>query len=188
MIKKVKKFIALALVSTMLTGGALSSAVNAADYTTFGPYYLRLSNNKQLYKYTTAISVGKSISVTLDGNNSIKRQVISSPKGMQIKEVSTYACIYKGVKEESRFNNGNLFNYPASSSSINKGLIVVSAAASYYVGGTAIESKAEKEASTNSVSVNPNSITTSEALTGHGTIEYRNNDDTLYAFLTTVNY
>ncbi|MDE6725527.1 MAG: hypothetical protein K2J79_07970, partial [Ruminiclostridium sp.] len=183
MIKKVKKLISLMLISAMLTCGALSSSVSA--YETFGPYYYRESN-KINYSYTTAIDVSTEINMTLDGNNYVKRQAPTSPQGKMTKNVATYAYIHKGIATSSEFN-GNLFYRPASSSSLNEGLIVVGVAANYYVGGLAIASVTQQSASSNSAFISSASIKSNEGLTSYGTIEYRNNVDTLYAYLTTIN-
>ncbi len=182
---KLKKLISLLLLGTILTISVLSVGVSAS---TFGPYYYSESGSTGTiyYKYTTAIDTSNTINMTLDGNNLIAKQAAAST---YIKLVGTYACIYRGTATTSRFNNGKLFNDPALSSSINNGLIVVSAAANYYLSGDiAIPSTKTEEATLNMTHIVSKAITATEALTSYGTIEYRNNTDTIYEYLSTVNY
>lgn len=189
-IRKLKKALALVLFCAMLTVSVLSVGVRAAtDYPiTSGPYQTaeRYGSQMMYYKYTTAIDASTIINRTLDGKNYIKK-IAYNNTSMYAKGVGTYACIYSGVTQTSKFNN-QFFYYPATNTTLNKGLIVVSAAACYTSGGTAIESEKETEDSKNSASVEPGMITTLDALTSFGTIEYRNNVDTLSAYLSTFDF
>ena len=104
-----------------------------------------------------------------------------------MKVIDTYACIYSGIVTSSRFSE-DLFNEPATNTTINKGSIVVGVSANYYSSGTtAISTKTDTETSKNMTYVQA-SMTTSSALTSYGSIEYRNSTETLYAYLATSNY
>ena len=163
-------------------------SVGASAYITFGPYTTAeyYGSGVMMYKYTTGIDTSTLINMTLDGKNYINKIAMGSD---YVKEASTDACIYSGgTTTASRFNN-NFSNSPATSTTINKGQIVVSAKADYYLSGdNALSSKTDSESSKNWVSVKAGSILTSSALTSYGTIEYRNNVDALYNSLSTVNY
>ena len=182
----IKKIVSMVLSCAVLAVSVLSVGASAAERPTFGPFYTYkyYGSGTMLYKYTTGIDTSTIINMTLDGKNYINKIAMGSDYA---KEVSTYACIYSGGTTTSRFNN-RFFNDPATSTSLNKGEIVVSAAANYYAGGLAIASKKYSESSKNWASVTAGSILTSKALTSYGTIEYRNNVDTLYNFLSTVDY
>ena len=104
-----------------------------------------------------------------------------------MKVIDTYACIYSGIVTSSRFSE-DLFNEPATNTTINKGSFVVGVSANYYSSGTtAISTKTDTETSKNMTYVQA-SMTTSSALTSYGSIEYRNSTETLYAYLATSNY
>ncbi len=182
----IKKIVSMVLSCAVLTVSVLS--VGASAYITFGPYTTAeyYGSGVMMYKYTTGIDTSTVINMTLDGKNYINKIAMGSD---YVKEASTDACIYSGgTTTASRFNN-NFSNSPATSTTLNKGLIAVSAAAYYYASGTNVMPlKKYSESSKNWASVKAGSILTSEALTSYGTIEYKNNIDTLYVSLYTVNY
>lgn len=182
-----KKIVSMVLFCAVLTVSVLSVGASAVERPTFGPFYVsqRYASGTILYKYTTGISTSTAINMTLDGKNYIRKIDIGSG---YVKEVGTYACIYRGKATKSRFNN-NFFNEPLTSTDLNKGLIVVSASANYYLtGATAIASKKSSESTKNWASVTAGSVQTSKALSSYGTMEYRNTDETLYAYFSTINY
>ena len=183
----IKRIVSMVLSCAVLAVSVLSVGASALRVT-FGPFYTyeRYGSGTMLYKYTTGIDTSTVINMTLDGKNYINKIAMGSDYA---KEVSTYACIYSGgTTTTSRFNN-KFFNNPATSTSLNKGKIVVSAAAVYYPSGNpAISSKTDSESSKNWASVKAGSMLTTSALTSYGTIEYRNNEKTLYNYLSTVDY
>lgn len=180
----------MVLSCAVLAVSVLSVGASSAndDYITFGPYYTAkyYGSGTMLYKYTTGIDVSLRLNMTLDGSNSISKIAVGSTYA---KTVDTYACIYSGISTTSRFS-GHLFDHPATNTTLNKGKIVVSAAASYTKGGSAINTEVYEELSKNWASVTTGSKSTTQDLTSFGGYEYRdyNNNKIMYVYLSTYGY
>lgn len=186
----IKKIVSMVLSCAVLAVSVLSVGASSAndDYITFGPYYTAkyYGSGTMLYKYTTGIDVSLRSNLTLDGSNSLSKIAVGSTYA---KTVETYACIFSGISTTSKFS-GNLFDYPATNTTLNKGKIVVSAAANYTDGGVALSTKTSYETSKNWASVTTGSKSTTEDLTSYGGYEYRDysNNRVMYVYLSNYGY
>lgn len=179
--KKTVKRITSGIVAVALAAVTAISASAAVTYDLYDSS--SLGGVSYSVKYTAGWDASTTINRNVDGYTQI-----SKAKTGNNKFISTYACLCTGgTKTSSRFAN-TLYNKPTSGPT-NQGLLVVGIGANYYhSGATAVESYNQSTSTSYQIENTYAHINTTSALTAYGTIEYRNNTDTIYEFLTNSNY